>query len=94
MDPHWRHQYYQTFQNSVRYDFIGKFEYFDRQFAEVLSNISADYQMYLSEERRHSQDTSGLLHEYYNERLRKQVYACFRKDFSCFDYAKTLPDTA
>jgi dermatan 4-sulfotransferase 1 len=90
MDPHWRHQYYQTFQDSMQYDFIGKFEQFDADLNEVLHRITPDYTRYLSTEDRHSQDTAEALDKYYTPQLSEQVYRCFEKDFQYFEYPADL----
>jgi len=90
MDPHWRHQYYQTFQDSIQYDFIGKFEQFDAHLNEALHRITPEYTHYLSTEDRHSQDTAEALDQYYTPQLREQVYRCFEKDFQYFKYPADL----
>ena len=54
MDTHWRIQYYQTFQDSINYDFMGKLENFTEDFVFVLDKLSIDHEKFLSDERRHA----------------------------------------
>ena len=91
MDHHWRHQYYQTFQGAVVYDFVGRFERLDHELPEVLGRITSDYEKYLTTEERHSQNTVNLISEYYTRKTRRQVYAKFEQDFSFFGYSEKLP---
>ena len=92
MDPHWRHQYYQTFQENIHYDFIGRFEKIDHDLIIALDKISNSYNKYFGKECRHSQQTSRQLTSYYNEQLRKQVLSKFEIDFRHFNYDENLPE--
>lgn len=86
MNPHWRTQYYQTFQENIDYDFVGKVENLDNDLSTVLSIITPHYQPFLSNERRHATGSKDLLNNYYTPQLIKQVQEKFEKDFDYFDY--------
>jgi hypothetical protein len=90
MDPHWRIQYYQTYQDVVEYDFIGKIESFTEDFNFVLSKISVDYDKFLSNERRHTKDADGLLLDFYTSELANIVQEKFAIDFDYFGYPLDL----
>lgn len=87
MDPHWRIQYYQTFQDSIKYDFQGKVENFDRDFEFVLKTLNRDYQKYISQEVRHASKANDLVETYYTPSLIKKVKAKFALDFDYFEYS-------
>jgi len=86
MNPHWRPQYYQTFQNTLEFDFIGKFESFSDDFRYVLTSIVAGGITSLSTEVRHKTGASHLLDHYYTEEILAKVNQLFAVDFTAFDY--------
>lgn len=86
MNSHWRPQYYQTFQEAISYDYIGKIEYFETDINSILSEISSDYQKYISTEKRHSTNSNKLLNIYYTPELKKLVQQIYEIDFSYFGY--------
>ncbi len=92
MDPHWRIQYYQTFQDNIKYNFIGKLESFDEDFSKILEKINPDHSKYLSVEKRHATDAKSKLGEYYTEELRDLVYTKFKKDFDFFNYSSIISE--
>lgn len=86
MNPHWRIQYYQTFQDSIKYDFIGKVENFDRDFEFVLKSLCQNYKKYLTKEIRHASRAKDLLQQYYTPPLIKKIQEKFALDFDYFQY--------
>ncbi|MEL6928277.1 MAG: sulfotransferase family 2 domain-containing protein [Cyanobacteria bacterium J06600_6] len=92
LNDHWNIQYYQTFQNSIKYDFIGKIESFDRDFEFVLNTINQDYQKYISKEQRHASGTNKLLQTYYTPTLIAKVRDKFAIDFEHFGYDDDFQD--
>lgn len=90
MNPHWRTQFYQTFQENIEYDFIGKVENLGEDLKTVLSKINPNYQSFLSNERRHATGSNNLLEQYYTPQLIKQVQEKFEKDFKYFGYSFEL----
>lgn len=91
MDPHWRIQYYQTFQDQINYDFIGKFESFQRDCAYVFNKLNVNYNEYFHSELRHATNSSMLLNKYYDKELRSKVFQKYLVDFEFFNYAEELP---
>jgi hypothetical protein len=91
MNPHWRVQYYQTLQNCINYDFVGRLESFQEDFTYVLSNISDNYRNYYRPEVRHATNSNDLIEKYYNDGLIEKVYNKFKIDFDYFGYDEKLP---
>ena len=91
MDIHWRPQYYQTFQDTIKYDFIGKFESFSDDFQKAIKHIAGDEQsttQYLKSEARHATNASNVLSKFYGVRLRRKVYKKYKIDFEVFGYGR------
>lgn len=86
MDAHWRMQYYQTFQESFRYDFIGRFEHFADDVRLVCDKIGIDFTRWYRREAQHATDADNRLDEFYDQRLRDLVHSKFRLDFEHFGY--------
>lgn len=86
MNSHWRIQYYQTFQDSIAYDFIGKIENFSEDLKVVLNRINPDYKRFMSNERRHATHANSLLTAYYTPTLINLVQQIYEKDFIYFGY--------
>lgn len=90
MDPHWRIQYYQTFQQALNYDFIGKIEAFPADLHYALEKLNKDYVLYLVDERRHSTNADVLLCDFYTPDIVKKVQVKFHEDFRFFGYDPDL----
>lgn len=86
MDRHWRTQYYQTFQKGIDYDFIGKFESFDKDLFSVLGTISHNYKPYLTNVLGHITGADDKLEKFYTKSLKKKVYEKYAIDFEYFGY--------
>lgn len=92
MDPHWRIQYYQTLQDFVEFNFIGKLENFQQDLEEVLQKLGVKQpDKYIDNGRWHQTNATERLSEYYTEELRDKVYTKFQKDFDVFNYSSVLP---
>ena len=92
LNDHWNIQYYQTFQNAIKYDFIGKVENFDRDFAFVLNTVNKDYQKYVSKEQRHASGADERLSAYYTPALIAKVRDKYALDFEYFGYSFDFED--
>ncbi len=88
MNPHWRIQYYQTFQEQVDYDFIGRFENLDDDLKTILENINPDYARYWGREERHATRSDKLLKQYYTDEIEEIVYHKYQQDFEEFGYSR------
>ncbi len=86
MNPHWRLQYYQTFQDVINYDFVGKLESFHADFSAVMRQINSDFTNYYRPEVRHSTSAQAVFKKYYTEELRRKVYLRYKIDFEYFGY--------
>jgi hypothetical protein len=90
MNGHWRLQYYQTFQDSINYDFIGKLENFENDFSKVFSKITNKENVYINSLVLNKTGSKDLMSEYYDEELRDLVYSKYFIDFEYFDYKPEL----
>ncbi len=87
MNPHWRPQYYQTFQSVFKFDFIGRYEYFSRDFNYVLNQIAPHMiRDGFSSELRHKTGSTALLELYYTPHRLKRVRQLYDIDFRYFSY--------
>lgn len=93
MNPHWRIQYYQTFQDVIDYDFIGRLERFSDDAAYVLSRLCQNYKRYFRAEIRHSTNSNTLLPKYYTDDIKEKVYSKYIEDFEYFGYDKDITKT-
>lgn len=91
MDPHWRMQYYQTFQPGLKFNFIGRFESLDADFRQVLSRLTDTFEPYVTKEERHRSSAGERLAEFYTPELIELVFDKYRTDFDYFGYAKKPP---
>lgn len=90
MDPHWRIQYYQTFQDVISYDYIGRMENFTNDCKYVFGRVTNNYEKYYRNEVRHATNSSGLLNKYYNSSIQKKVFKKYEIDFEYFGYDKSI----
>jgi hypothetical protein len=88
MNPHWRIQYYQTFQDTIEYDYIGRMETFFDDCVYVFSKIKDNYREYFRSEKRHATNSDRLLKEYYTDSIKEMVFNKYRKDFEYFGFKK------
>lgn len=91
MDPHWRPQYYQTFQDTIKYNIIGKFERFHEDFTRIANSISEKLLYYYHHEHRHQTNAMQFVREYYNDEIAEKVFNIYKVDFDAFNYPKELP---
>ena len=86
MNPHWRPQYYQTFQGSIDYEFVGRYESFSADINYVFDRISTTQLPNLGVEDRHRTNADSLLRQYYNPAILEIVNRIYRLDFEHFNY--------
>ncbi len=91
MDIHWRVQYYLTFQDGIKYDFIGKFETFKDDLIHVMEKTGIDFDKFYEEEKLHSTNAEEKIQKYYTPELVSKIYNKYRIDFDFFGYPKDLP---
>ncbi|MEL7161479.1 MAG: sulfotransferase family protein, partial [Bacteroidota bacterium] len=97
-DPHWRVQYYQTYQDGIDYDFIGKFENLEADLRAAADRIGiADFITPTTfgaagkSSRGHATEANKSVQRYYTPELRDTVRQAFSKDFVSFGYDESLP---
>lgn len=91
MDSHWRPQYYQTFQESLDYDLVGRLENFEDDMRTLEKMISRDLSPYMSSWTLHQTNSKDRFSEYYDDDLLERVYELYRVDFEAFGYSPELP---
>lgn len=88
MDRHWRTQYYQTFQDGIGYNFIGRFESFNEHFSHVLKVLFEERDAGISNDFRHMTGADDQVSNFYTKSLKDKVYDKFEIDFSYFGYQR------
>ncbi|MEM6769141.1 MAG: sulfotransferase family protein [Bacteroidota bacterium] len=97
-DAHWRVLYYQTFQEGLEFNFIGRFENLEADLRKVAKDLGIE--QYIDEHtfskagttsRHHATNAGSQLQDYYTPELCALVRKGFAKDFAHFGYAEELP---
>jgi len=86
MDPHWRIQYFQTFQQGIQYDFIGKLENINDDLNFVINRLNLQPTPTTHIEDRHATHSNDLIHQFYKPDLLKMVEKKYAIDFEHFNY--------
>jgi hypothetical protein len=86
MNKHWRPQYYQTAQEGINYDFIGKFENFERDIRTVGKRISDDFNSYIPATRYNSTESERVIGVLITPALKERIREKFALDFEAFGY--------
>lgn len=86
MDNHWRPQNRQLFMPFLRYDLIGRFESFERDFANILNRIVPNSNMVTISERSYATRSSHVISRYYDSEAIELVRSIYEEDFSIFGY--------
>lgn len=90
MDNHWRPQTDQVLFPLVRYDFIGRFETFERDFSKVVKTITDDSQPPLDSDISHQTGAGAALFKYYDGGSAEVVRNVYARDFQHFGYSTEL----
>lgn len=88
MDRHWRVQYYQTLQESMKYDLIGRVETLVDDIKKIADAIGRDILEYYDGIAINTTGSSKKSEQYYNQELKDKVYNKYRIDFECFGYPR------
>jgi hypothetical protein len=94
MDSHWRPQYFQTFQENLSYDFIGRFETFGDDFARLSSLLRSKRPLVLRREANHATHAAYHLNDFYSPSSERLVREIYDVDFKHFGYSPTLAEAA
>lgn len=86
MDHHWRPQHLLTQIDLIRYDFIGRFEHFERDMRQVARRIGFEYDRYISTRKHHATEYAKPPDDYWTGPLRKRVARIYEADFEHFGY--------
>lgn len=89
MDSHWRIQKKQIFYDDIEFDFIGRFEKFDEDFAYVKQKLFIDVDLSLRRDS-HKVDTFTQLDSYYDADNLDKVLDIYKEDFVTFNYANHI----
>jgi hypothetical protein len=92
MDSHWRPQYFQTFQQHISYDLVGRFETFSKDFLTLTKLLGHDRPLHMRRDANHKTDAASLLHDFYSEETEQLVQSIYEVDFEHFGYSTNLAD--
>ncbi len=70
----------------ISYDFIGRFETFQRDFQALLGRLGAPPEVVASASKVHGQTVKICLASAYDRELADTVYGIYRADFEAFGY--------
>jgi hypothetical protein len=90
MDPHWRVQWDETLQETIRHDVIGRFENFDVDLSRIGARISPDFDAYLYRELR--QATGSKPYHLITPQIAALIRETFAQDFFGFRYPLEVPE--
>jgi hypothetical protein len=90
MDPHWALQTLLLLHGKMRYDFVGRFETFDDDMAEILQRLAIPHQYYFRE-RRNETRAETLTAKFYDDRSIAAVREIYAADFAAFGYDREPP---
>jgi hypothetical protein len=86
MNHHWRAQYYQTMQDGIQYDFIGRFEQLEEGMRVLEERISPELARCLRPESRNATEARTESENYLTDELKEAIYQKFHLDFEHFGY--------
>ncbi|MGQ7848773.1 sulfotransferase family 2 domain-containing protein [Granulosicoccus sp. 3-233] len=89
MNNHWKPQVDQILFDKIKYDFIGKFESLDDDFAKIVHRLSGDQYGQL-EQSKNKTGSNSKLAEYYSPAIEAMVFERYEADFNAFDYKRYL----
>ena len=91
MNAHWRPQSYHLIDDDIRYDMIGRFETFSRDFTDILARIDVEISKFFVAADEHKTGVEASFAKHYSDplcgRLVRQMYA---EDFERFGYSEDL----
>ncbi len=85
-DSHWCVQVKRLAPEMISYDFIGRFETFQRDFKALLRRLGAPPEIVTSAEQVHGQTAKICLPAVYDRELADTVYGIYKDDFEAFGY--------
>lgn len=87
-DGHWCVQVEKLITEMISYDFIGRFETFQRDFKALLEQLGAPPEIVASAEKVHGQTAKICLPAAYDRELADTVYEIYKDDFEAFGYER------
>lgn len=87
MSPDWKPQYHLTLSEMIDYDFIGRFEHFERDMRGLASRLGFDYDRYAGHLDAYRTSDPEAPERYYTPALRRRVAKLYEADFDCFGYS-------
>lgn len=92
MDTHWRPQYFQTFQQHIHYDLIGRFESLAADFERLSKMLAHNGNLTMRQEVSHKTNAAALLEEFYTDHAIQLVREIYEADFRHFHYSTDIAD--
>ncbi|NDV22157.1 sulfotransferase family 2 domain-containing protein [Desulfovibrio sp. JC022] len=90
-DRHWWPQHIAMFHPLIEYDFVGKIENFNGDYAFVLKKINASENAFNSITQKVNATKPSRLMSFYTDELQAKVYEIYKKDFDLLGYSYELP---
>jgi len=87
MDPHWRPQYYQTSQECIDFNFIGRLEKYDDDIKFISNQLNLN-QSFLTNLNNHKTQAKRKIDTLYSHAIIRKVNLIYNKDFETFGYKK------
>ena len=87
-DGHWCVQSEKLATEMISYDFIGRFETFQRDFQALLERLGAPPEIVASASKVHGQTVKICLAAAYDRELADTVYGIYKADFEAFGYER------
>lgn len=94
MDNHWMPQAVHLLGGRIAFDFVGRFERFEQDFAHVAARIGCDLSLYRTDVQSHRTGAAGAFAAHYTARTTDLVRRIYDADFTMFGYPDPLPATA
>ena len=99
MDPHWRIQTNQLFDDLITFDFIGRFENFEQDLTQVIKKIISnnlpentliDEDVYSIKHKGRTTNSNQKIDDFYDADSQDMVNKIYKRDFENFAYSEKL----
>jgi len=91
MNPHWAPQTFLLGYANIRYDYLGRFEFFNTSIDQLVARTALKVSPgAISQGQKHATSASDEIGKYYTPTLLKRVQEIFHDDFRYFGYGWTL----
>jgi len=89
-DIHWKSQYADLHFDKINYNYVGRFEFFQRDLHTLLVKLKADEKLFSSISKVENASAGITMEEAYSVDLRAKINSMYDIDFKTFNYNKIL----